>query len=192
MLPLILASSSLYRKELLKRLKLPFTVQVSHVSENQNSDESATDLCERLAAQKAEKVAATHPNSLIIGCDQVAILNQSILGKPGNYETAFQQLSNSSGKTLLFHSAVCLLNSQTQRKQLTHITTEVRYRKLTSYQIEQYLRIDEPYDCAGSGRIESLGITLVESVISTDPTALIGLPLITLTEFLLKEGVTVL
>ena len=190
--PLILASSSPYRQELLKRLKIPFIVQISNISEQHNPNEPPTVLCERLAVQKAQKVAATHPNSLIIGCDQVAVLNKTILGKPGNYETAFQQLTEFSGKTLLFHSAVCLLNSQTQRKQLTHITTEVRYRKLTSSQIEKYLHSDEPYDCAGSGRIERLGISLVESVVSRDPTALIGLPLITLTQFLLNEGVNVL
>lgn len=192
MLPLILASASPYRRELLKRLKLPFTVQISHLSEDRYPNESATVLCERLAVQKAQIVAATHPDSLIIGCDQVAVLNHSILGKPGDYANAFQQLTEASGNTLWFHSALCLLNSKTQRKQLTHITTEVRYRKLSPNQIEKYLHTDKPYDCAGSARIESLGISLVESVISEDPTALIGLPLITLTQFLLNEGVTIL
>lgn len=191
MQPLILASSSRYRQELLARLCLPFTAITPDLDESPLPGESATDTCERLAQAKARKVAEAHPNALVIGSDQVALLDGQLVGKPGNHENAVRQLKAASGREVVFHTALCLLNRLTNQCWEDRIDVVVRYRALSDATIERYLEADQPYDCAGSGRIETLGITLVESVKSDDPTALVGLPLIALTGMLLKAGVVI-
>lgn len=145
----------------------------------------------RLAQAKARKIAEREPAALIIGSDQVAVLDECPVGKPGNHAVATQQLQAMSGKTVVFHTALCLLNSETNAMQLANVPTTVRFRKLDAAQIERYLRQDQPYDCAGSAKIEALGITLVEQLESDDPTALIGLPLIALVTMLQKEGIPI-
>lgn len=187
--PLVLASSSAYRRELLSRLGLPFETASPHLDESPLAGEAPMVTCERLAQEKARKIAPSHPHALIIGSDQIALLHGELVGKPGNHANAVRQLQRASGQEMTFHTALCLLNAQTGRMQLDRVVVTVQYRNLHPEQIERYLAADQPYDCAGSGRIETLGITLVEWVKSDDPTALIGLPLISLTSMLLNEGV---
>lgn len=189
MKPLILASSSPYRRELLSRLQLPFQAVAPNLDETPLMGETAMDTCARLSLAKAQKVAESHPNALIIGSDQVALLDGRLVGKPGTHEVAQQQLRQASGREMSFHTALCLLNASTGVAQQTRVDAQVRYRTLTDDEIERYLRADTPYDCAGSGRIETLGIALVDYVRSDDPTALIGLPLIALAHMLRQEGV---
>ncbi len=189
MLPLVLASSSAYRRELLSRLHLPFEAISPHLDESPLPGEAPLATCERLAQEKALKIVPSHPRALIIGSDQIALLNGQLVGKPGNHANAVQQLQQASGQEMTFHTALCLLNAETGRLQLERVVVTVQYRTLSLGQIERYLAVDHPYDCAGSGRIETLGITLVERVKSDDPTALIGLPLISLTNMLLNEGI---
>jgi len=189
MKPLILASSSPYRRELLSRLQLPFQAVSPNLDETPLMGETAMDTCARLSLAKAQKVAESHPNALIIGSDQVALLDGRLVGKPGTHEVAQQQLRQASGREMSFHTALCLLNASTGVAQQTRVDAQVRYRTLTDDEIERYLRADTPYDCAGSGRIETLGIALVDYVRSDDPTALIGLPLIALAHMLRQEGV---
>ncbi|MDE1942010.1 MAG: septum formation protein Maf [Betaproteobacteria bacterium] len=186
--PLILASSSPYRKELLSRLRLPFDCVSPHLDESPLPAESPETTCERLARAKAEHVARQHPGALVIGSDQVAVLRGRLLGKPGNHENALHQLREASGQEAVFHTAVCLFNPASGRSQLERVPVTVRYRTFGEGEIARYLAADRPYDCAGSGRIETLGITLVEWVHSDDPTALIGLPLIALSRMLRAEG----
>ncbi len=186
---LVLASGSPYRRELLSRLKLPFQVAPPDVDESPLSGELPKDTCLRLAVDKARKIAESWPNAMVIGSDQVATLKGEVIGKPGNHERALQQLRRASGQDMTFHTALCLLNALTGHLQVECVDVKVRYRSLSEAQIERYLRLDKPYDCAGSGRIETLGITLVEWVQSDDPTALVGLPLITLTTMLQREGI---
>ncbi len=186
---LVLASGSPYRRELLSRLKLPFQVAPPDVDESPRPGESPVDTCLRLAEDKARKVAERWPNALIIGSDQVATLKGEVIGKPGGHEMALRQLRQASGQDMTFHTSLCLLNAMTGHLQTECVNVKVRYRSLSEAQIERYLQLDQPYDCAGSGRIETLGITLVEWVQSDDPTALIGLPLITLTTLLQREGI---
>ena len=189
MKPLILASSSPYRRELLSRLQLPFQAVSPNLDETPLMGETAMDTCARLSLAKAQKVAESHPNALIIGSDQVALLDGRLVGKPGTHEVAQQQLRQASGREMSFHTALCLLNASTGVAQQTRVDAQVRYRTLTDDEIERYLRADTPYDCAGIGRIETLGIALVDYVRSDDPTALIGLPLIALAHMLRQEGV---
>jgi septum formation protein len=186
---LILASSSRYRQELLARLCLPFIAISPDVDETPLLGESAMMTCERLALMKARKVAEQHPKALVIGSDQVALLDGVLVGKPGNHDNAVRQLRAASGREVVFHTALCLLNGATGQSWEQRVDVVVRYRSLSDEVIERYLKADQPYDCAGSGRIETLGITLVESVKSDDPTALVGLPLIALTSMLLEAGV---
>lgn len=189
---LILASTSRYRRELLSRLKLPFAVVSPDVDETPLPDESPSQTALRLSVLKAQAVAMQFPEALIIGSDQVLMLDDEQLGKPGNYEKAFAQLDKMQGRTMVFHTALTLLNSKTGRTQTRDVPTTVHVRKLGKAQIEGYLRKEEPYDCAGSAKSESLGIALMERMDSPDPTALIGLPLMALTEMLMNEGVDVL
>jgi len=189
MLPLVLASSSAYRRELLSRLLLPFEALSPHLDESPLPGETPLATCERLAQEKARKIAQTHPRALIIGSDQIALLHGQLVGKPGNHANAVRQLQQASGQEMTFHTALCLLNAETGRLQQDRVVVTVQYRTLSTDQIERYLAADQPYDCAGSGRIETLGITLVAWVKSDDPTALIGLPLISLTNMLHNEGV---
>lgn len=189
---LILASTSRYRRELLSRLKLPFEVASPNIDETPLPGESPSATALRLSVLKAQAVAAQFPDSLIIGSDQVLMLGSEQLGKPGNYENAFVQLKKMQGKAMVFHTALTLLNSKSGHVQTQDIPTVVHIRPLSDAQIETYLKREEPYDCAGSAKSESLGIALMERMDSPDPTALIGLPLMALTQMMMNEGVDVL
>ena len=190
--PLILASSSPYRKELLSRLGLAFQAFSPEVDESPLPKESPQDTALRLAQIKARKIAETHPQALVIGCDQVATLDGMQLGKPGNHENATKQLRMMQGRTVIFHSALCLFNAQTLNMQAEVVPYEVAFRKLSDEQIERYLRSEEPYNCAGSAKSEGLGIALISSMNGTDPNALIGLPLIKLISMLQNENLNVI
>ncbi len=189
---LVLASTSRYRRELLSRLHIPFEVASPDVDETPLPGESPSQTAFRLSILKAKAVAEKFPDALIIGSDQVLMLDDEQLGKPGSYENAFAQLKKMQGKAMVFHTALTLLNSKLGRLQSRDIQTVVHIRSLSDAQIASYLRKEEPYDCAGSAKSESLGIALMERMESTDPTALIGLPLMVLTEMLMNEDVDVL
>ena len=186
---LVLASTSRYRRTLLARLGLPFEVAAPNVDETPLPGESPSHTALRLAEAKARAVAEQFPNSLIIGSDQVLLLEDEQLGKPGNFENAFKQLKKMQGKAMVFHTALCLFNSRSGQVQLRDIPTVIHLRPLTDVQIESYLKKEQPYDCAGSARSEGLGIALIARYDTADPNALIGLPLIALTEMLGHEGV---
>jgi septum formation protein len=186
---LILASTSPYRRELLERLQLPFEVCAPDTDETPLRGETPAATAERLSLLKAQSVAQRLPNALIIGSDQVAYSGDQRFGKPGLREKARIQLHNLSGNTVIFHTGLCLLNSRTGRAHLRGIATEVRFRKLSESEIDQYLDKENALDCAGSARSEALGISLLEWIRSDDPTALVGLPLIALTETLRAEGI---
>lgn len=189
---LILASSSPYRRELLERLQLPFTVIAPEVDETPLPEEKPNQTALRLAQAKARKIAQTHPNALVIGCDQVATLDGLQLGKPLTHENAVKQLRLMRGRTVNFHSALCLFNAATGSMQAEDVVYEVRFRNLSDEKIENYLLKEQPYHCAGSAKSEGLGIALIEWMRGDDPNALIGLPLVTLVSMLQNEGVTVI
>lgn len=189
---LLLASTSPFRRELLARLGLPFTVQAPHSDETRRPGEEAPHLVARLAEQKARAVASRQPTALIIGSDQAAVLRGEIVGKPGDYERAMWQLQQASGQTVTFHTGLCLLDSASGRQQVAVETFRVTFRTLTTPQIERYLLREQPYACAGSFKSEGLGIALFDRLDGDDPTSLIGLPLIRLTRMLEAAGVTVL
>ena len=184
--PLILASTSVYRRELLQRLRIPFEVISPNVDETPLTGESTLDLALRLANAKAATVAKEHPHAWVIGSDQVADLCGAVIGKPGNFERALAQLQLMRGQTVTFYTALCLMKSDIQTT--LNVPTEVTFRKLPDDALESYLLAEEPYDCAGSAKSEGLGISLLESIKSDDPTALIGLPLIALTGLLRDAG----
>jgi len=186
---LILASTSVYRRELLERLRIPFEVISPKVDETPITGESTLELALRLAHAKAAAVAKEHPNAWIIGSDQVADLCGAAIGKPGNFERALAQLQLMRGQTVTFHTALCLMKGDTQTT--LNVPTEVTFRKLSDGILESYLLAEEPYDCAGSAKSEGLGISLLESIKSDDPTALIGLPLIALSTLLRDAGFTI-
>ena len=188
-LKLVLASTSRYRRELLARLGLAFEVAAPNVDESPLVGESPSQTALRLAELKARAVAHQFSDHLIIGSDQVLMLEDEQLGKPGNFENAFKHLKKMQGKAMVFHTALCLFNSHSGRAQLRDIPTALHLRALTDAQIESYLLKEQPYDCAGSARAEGLGIALIARYDTTDPNALIGLPLIALTEMLANEGV---
>jgi septum formation protein len=188
---IVLASTSPYRRELLARMRLPFEVRAPAVDEAARPGETARETALRLAQAKARAVAPDCPSALIIGCDQIAVLDGVPLGKPGNHTNAVSQLKAMRGRSVLFHTALTLFNARTGVSQTVEVPTTVRFRHYGDTEIERYLEVERPYDCAGSARIEGLGIVLVESVESTDPTALIGLPLIELAAMLRNEGVAV-
>ena len=188
-LKLVLASTSRYRRELLSRLHLPFAVDAPDIDETPQADEAPDATAMRLAIEKARVVAARHPDALVIGSDQVLMLGAEQLGKPGNYERAFAQLKAMQGREMVFHTALALVNSTTGRVRTRDVPTRVRIRPLSDTQIAAYLDKERPYDCAGSAKSESLGIALMQTMESADPTALIGLPLMALTDLLLAEGV---
>ncbi len=190
--PLVLASSSRYRKELLARLGLPFTVDPPRVDETPLPDETAVAVAMRLAEAKARAVASAHPDSLIIGSDQVAECAGQTIGKPRDRSHAIEMLREMSGRTIVFHTAVALLNTRTGHLQAALVDVVSTFRTLDDAAFQSYLERDDPLDCAGAVRIETLGIALFTRVASDDPTALIGLPLIKLTDMLLAEGVAVL
>jgi 7-methyl-GTP pyrophosphatase len=189
---LVLASTSRYRRELLSRLHLPFDIIWPEVDETPLPSESPSQTALRLSVLKAQAATSQFPDALIIGSDQVLMLDAEQLGKPGNHENAVAQLEKMQGRAMVFHTALTLLNSRTGRTQTRDIPTVVRIRKLSHAQIEAYLKKEKPYDCAGSAKGESLGIALMERMDSPDPTALIGLPLMALTEMLANEGIDVL
>jgi MAF protein len=187
---LILASSSPYRRNLLAQLGLQFECMTPNLDETPRADETAEALVRRLAEAKAQHILLNHPQDLVIGSDQVADLDGIILGKPHNVSRAIAQLRACSEKTVRFYTAVALLSSQMQ--QVDVVMTDVNFRQLTEDQIHAYIKKEEPLDCAGSFKCEGLGIALFESIRSADPSALIGLPLISLTRMLTAERVDVL
>jgi septum formation protein len=188
---IVLASSSPYRRELLARLRLDFDIKAPAIDEAALPGEAAGATALRLAQVKARAVSGEFPESLVIGCDQVAELDGTCLGKPGSHGSAVAQLKVMRGKTVVFHTAVALLNSGTRAMQAADVPTTVLFRDYSDREIERYLEIERPYDCAGSAKIEGLGIVLVERVSSDDPSALIGLPLMRLAAMLRAEGVAI-
>lgn len=190
--PLILASSSVYRRSLLQRLGVAFTSVSPDVDETPHPGELPAATALRLALSKAQAVAATNPRALIIGSDQVADLDGAALSKPGNHGNAVRQLQAMRGRRVVFHTALCLLDATSGNHQLENVPTAIQFRDISDTQIERYLRIEQPYDCAGSAKIETLGIALVEKIDSDDPTAIIGLPLMMLVTMLAREGVNIL
>ncbi len=182
--PLILASSSPYRRELLERLRLPFEIVVPAIDETPAPGESPDQTALRLARQKAEKVAAAHAGALVIGSDQVATLDGKQVGKPGDHARALAQLHWMRGRTVTFHSALCLYDGRTGQHQSEDVRTLATFRSLSDGELDAYLHLEHPYDVAGSAKSEGLGIALLERVESPDPTALVGLPLIALTTML--------
>ncbi|WP_338523150.1 nucleoside triphosphate pyrophosphatase [Pseudomonas batumici] len=191
MLPLLLASSSAYRRELLTRLRLPFTCAAPDIDESQRPGEAAIELVKRLAEEKARALAASHPAHLIIGSDQVAVLGDRILGKPHGFEKAREQLLAASGTRVSFLTGLALLNSRTGTCQVDCIPFTVQMRHLDVARIERYLHAEQPYDCAGSFKAEGLGVSLFQGTEGPDATSLIGLPLIRLVDMLLAEGVQI-
>jgi septum formation protein len=190
---LILASSSPYRRELLERLRLPFEVMAPDVSETPLAGEQPEATALRLAREKAAAVAARSPGSIVIGSDQVATLDGEQIGKPGDHARALAQLQKMRGRQVVFHTALCVWDGRasalTGPAQLENIQTVVTFRNLPDAELDAYLRIEQPYDCAGSAKNEGLGIAILERIDSSDPTALTGLPMIALTAMLRKAGV---
>ncbi len=189
---LVLGSTSPYRRELLTRLRIPFTVTSPEVDETPQAGESPRDLALRLALAKAQAVAVLHPEAVVIGSDQVADLDGQPLGKPGEHAKAVAQLQRMRGQVVIFQTAVsvvCLANGF-EDTQLAAV--KVKFRDLSDAEIEAYLRAEEPYDCAGSAKSEGLGIALLESIDNDDPTALVGLPLIRTCQMIRAAGVRIL
>lgn len=189
---LVLASTSPYRRELLAKLQVPFVVANPRVDETPLTDETPALTALRLAELKAKAVAQDYPNALIIGSDQVATLNGLHIGKPGNHENAVKQLQLMRGNSIIFHTALSLYNSATGNLQSRIVPTTVSIRNLSDAQIEGYLNKEQPYQCAGSAKSEAMGIAIMEKMEGMDPNALIGLPLIALTQMLMNEGWDVL
>jgi septum formation protein len=189
---LVLASTSPYRRELLARLGVPFEVAAPDVDETPLPGESPDETAQRLSLLKAQAVAKHFPDALIIGSDQVALLDGVQLGKPGTHEKAVAQLRSMRGKALEFHTALTLLNARTGSAQTANVPVRLVMRDYSDAQIEHYLRRDQPYNCCGSARSESLGIALIARFETEDPNALVGLPLIKLVEMLTNEGLDVL
>ena len=189
---IVLASTSPFRKELLARLGLPFATASPHVDETRQPGEAPGDMVRRLAEAKARAVAARHPEALIIGSDQCAVRDHEVLGKPGNHERAVEQLAAASGKVVVFHTGLCLLDAASGREQTDDIRCAVHFRDLSRAEIEAYVEREQPYGCAGSFKSEGLGIALFERLEGDDPTALIGLPLIRLCAMLSAAGINIL
>jgi len=189
---IILASTSPFRKEVLSRLGLPFESVAPNFDETALPDEQPEALVTRLAEGKAASVAGQLAEGLIIGSDQVAVLDNTILGKPGDHNNAVRQLESASGKSVVFYTGLCVINASTGNTQTCCETCTVTFRNLTPAMIESYLRADKPYNCAGSFKSEGLGITLFSKLEGTDPNTLIGLPLIKLIAMLENEGVLIL
>ena len=186
--PLVLGSTSVYRRELLQRLRLPFTVAAPAVDETPLPGEPPAQLAQRLALAKAHAVATLHPEAVVIGSDQVADLAGQPLGKPGDHTRATAQLQRMRGHTVVFHTAVAVVCHASGFVQTDLAPVRVRFRELSDAEIERYLRAEQPYDCAGSAKSEGLGISLLEAIDSDDPTALIGLPLIRTCRLLRAAG----
>lgn len=188
-LPLVLASTSRYRRDLLERLRVPFVTCGSQVEESHGADEDALTLAQRLSREKAAAVAARYPNSLIIGSDQVALRGRIILGKPGSRERCIEQLRDASGQRVIFHTGVHVLDTRTGRQESHVDTTTVTFRTLTDGEVRRYVDAEQPYDCAGGFKCEALGISLFERIDSQDPTGLMGLPLIWVSAALRRAGI---
>lgn len=189
---LTLASSSPYRRELLERLQIPFEVMAPEVDETPRLGETPEKLVERLAIEKARKIAEGKSETLVIGSDQVAVYNGVIVGKPYSHNKAVEQLRSASGKTVTLYTALALVNTDTRRLQCEVIPYRVTFRKLSAALIESYLRKEQPYSCAGSVKSEGLGIALLEKFEGDDPNTLIGLPLIRLVRMLENEGIKII
>lgn len=189
MTTLVLGSTSRYRHELLARLRLPFEVCAPQVDETPMPGETPADLALRLALAKAHAAASQYPQAVVIGADQVADLAGVAIGKPGNHANAVAQLTRLSGRMATFQTAVAVVRRSTGFEQVLLAPVRVQFRTLTPAEIERYLRLEQPYDCAGSAKCETLGITLLESIESDDPTALIGLPLIRTASMLREAGI---
>jgi len=189
---IVLASTSPYRRVLLERLGLPFTNASPLVDESRRAGESPQALVMRLAESKARAVAGAHPRALVIGSDQVAVYNGSIVGKPHHHDKAVEQLRSASGRTVTLYTGLALVNADTRRVQREVIPYRVTFRVLTDTQIESYLRLEQPYSCAGSVKSEGLGIALLEKFEGDDPNTLIGLPLIRLVRMLENEGIKII
>lgn len=186
---LILASSSPYRRELLKRLRLPFDVRSSEVDETPQPLEAPAALAQRLALKKAQAVSARFPEAIVIGSDQVVDLDGRPLGKPGTHVNAIAQLRELRGRSVVFETAVAVVRKSSGYRGTAMASVTVRFRQLTDAEIEHYLLAEQPYDCAGSAKSETLGIALLEQIESDDPTALIGLPLIRTCALLRAAGI---
>lgn len=189
---LVLASSSIYRQELLGRLKLPFDAIAPDIDETPRPEEAPAETAMRLATSKATAIASGMNDAIVIGSDQVATLDNEQIGKPGDHANALRQLQKMQGREVIFHTALCVLDTRldaSRRVQQQNVQTRVRFRNLPETELDAYLQIEQPYDCAGSAKNEALGIALIESIQSDDPTALTGLPLIALTSMLRTAGV---
>ena len=191
MLPLVLASSSTYRRQLLQRLKLNFIADSPDIDETPLENESPYELTKRLAISKAQALAIKYPQHIIIGSDEVASHNNLIMGKPHYFEQAFKQLKSVSGQTVIFYTGLAILNSSTNKLQVDSIPFHVHFRELSDEAITRYLQIEEPFDCAGSIKAEGLGICLFKAMEGSDITSLMGLPLIRLVDMLLKEQINI-
>ncbi len=186
--PLVLGSTSRYRRELLQRLRLPFEAVAPAVDETPHPGETPAALALRLALAKAQAVAALRPQAVVIGSDQVADLDGEPIGKPGSHERAVAQLRRLSGRRAVFQTAVAVVRADTGFAKTLLAPVTVHFRMLADDEIERYLRLEQPYDCAGSAKCETLGIALLEAIESDDPTALVGLPLIRLAALLREAG----
>lgn len=190
--PLVLASTSIYRRQLLSILQIPFLTDAPSIDETPLPNEDARQTSWRLSRMKAAAVAARHPDALIIGSDQVALLDGEQLGKPMTHDNAVRQLRAMRGKTVDFFTALSLLNARTGDIQTEVVETHVTFRQLNDQQIENYLLKEQPYHCAGSAKSEGLGIALIQRIEGNDPNSLIGLPLIALVDMLEKQGVKII
>lgn len=189
---LVLASSSPYRRALLDRLRMPYSVAAPDLDEAAKPGELPVATALRLAEAKARAVAASWPGGRIIGSDQVAVLDGRAISKPGAHEAALAQLLAMRGRSIVFHTALCLLDADSGQCQVEDVPTTVQFRNYSEAEATRYLELERPYDCAGSAKIEALGIVLIERLESTDPTAIIGLPLIALVTMLERAGVSIL
>ena len=187
--PLILGSTSRYRRELLERLRLPFEVHAPDVDETPRPGETPAALAQRLALAKAQAVSAAHPDAVVIGSDQVADLDGEPIGKPGTHDRAVAQLRAMRGRSVVFQTAVAVVRASTGYTGSALVPVTVRFRDLNDAEIEHYLRTEQPYDCAGSAKCETLGIALLNAIESDDPTALVGLPLIRTSALLRAAGI---
>jgi len=189
---LVLASTSRYRRALLERLGIPFSVADSGVAEEARPGEAPEGTARRLAGAKSLAVANRFRDALIIGCDQVAVANGEVLGKPGTHENAVRQLRSLSGREAVFYTAVCVHNTSDGASRFRMVPSRVTFRKLDDAAIDRYLAREQPYDCAGSAKAEGLGIALIAKMEGEDPSALVGLPLIALVDLLQEQGLNVL
>jgi septum formation protein len=185
---LILASTSRYRRELLERLRIPFEARSPHTDETALPGEAPAALAERLALAKAHALATLFPDAVVIGADQVADVDGEAVSKPGDHARAVEQLRAMSGRTIVFQTALAVVRASSGFAEVRRVPVSVRFRTLSEAEIEFYLRTEQPYDCAGSAKVETLGIALLDAIVSDDPTALIGLPLIQTARLLRAAG----